>query len=62
MSMFLLGYMAAVLTYLVIGFILGTAIVFTNMDRFHGAGFQVKRMIKHILLVSFFWPGMFVGA
>lgn len=42
--------------YLVIGLALGAWIVWSNLARFFAAGFQWKRMIKHVAMVMLFWP------
>jgi hypothetical protein len=56
MTQFLIGYLAAIVTYLVIGFCIGCYVVITNLAHFHGAGFQWKRMAKHIGQTSLLWP------
>ena len=57
MMQFWIGYAAAVATYLLIGAGMGVYIVMTNLARFHGAGFQVRRMVGHVGLIAVFWPG-----
>lgn len=55
--MFWMGYAAAVASYFFVGIATGIYIVVTNLARFHGGGFQVRRMIGHVALISVFWPG-----
>lgn len=61
MSQFWIGYLAAVATYLAIGFAVGLYVVISNLDRFHGGGFQWKRMAKHVSLLTVFWPAAVAG-
>lgn len=61
MAMFWLGYLAAILTYLTVGGGFGIWMVVTHLDRFHGGGFQWRRMAGHILLLMFFWPATFIA-
>jgi hypothetical protein len=56
MNHFWIGFISAVAVYFTIGFALGVWIVFTNLARFHGGGFQYKRMANHVLLVTLLWP------
>lgn len=55
--MFLWGYAAAVATYFLIGAAVGVYIVTTNLARFHGGGFQWRRMAGYVGLIAVFWPG-----
>lgn len=56
---FWIGYAAALATYFLIGIGIGIGIyiVATNLARFHGGGFQVRRMIGSVMLIMIFWPG-----
>lgn len=61
MSQFWIGYLSALATYFAIGFGIGLYIVITNLARFHGGGFQWKRMANHIGMLTLFWPAAIVS-
>jgi len=56
MSEFWIGYSAAIATYFAIGLCLGVYIVATNLARFHGGGFQWRRMARQVTTVMLLWP------
>ena len=56
MTSFWMGYLAAVLSYLVVGFLIGVYIVVRYLPRFHGGGFAWKQMAKHVGTVTIYWP------
>lgn len=57
MTQFWVGYAAALATYFAIGLAVGVYLVATNLARFHGAGFQGRRILGHVGLIMLFWPG-----
>jgi len=62
MSQFWIGYVSAVLTYLATGFVFGLAVVFFNLAHFHAGGFRVRRMVRHVALVTVAWPAAVLDA
>lgn len=56
MGMFLLGYLAAVATYVAIGLGVGGYIVATNLARFFAAGWRWKMMEKTLAIAALCWP------
>lgn len=60
MEMFLLGYAAAVATYLLVGAGFGVHLVWTNLARFFAAGFRWKTMAKTVGKAAILWPMLFV--
>lgn len=62
MTMFLLGYAAAIATYLLIGAAFGAHLVYSNLARFFMAGFRWRLMAVMIGKAAILWPMLFVDA
>jgi hypothetical protein len=59
MTMFLLGYAAAIATYLAVGAGIGVHLVCTNLARYFAAGFRWKVMARTVGTAMLLWPMWF---